>query len=124
MKQLCNPKIGVLQKETKKPVFAPDEKIKMNMKYTNKKIRLDVQPARERAAPALVIDEKMKQVLNARKQILAAAMVKQMKAHGREAAGVEYKDLLKYITDMQFKFVPQALMINQARDYLLDEKYI
>jgi len=60
MKQLCNPKIGVLQKETKKPVFTADEKIKMNMKYSNKKIRLDVQPARERAAPAAVIDDKMK----------------------------------------------------------------
>jgi len=51
-------------------------------------------------------------------------MVKQMKAHGQTAAGVDYKDLLGYIKQMQFKFVPQDLMINQARDYLLDEKYI
>ena len=33
MKQLCNPKIKVLQKEVNKPVFGEDEKIKVNPGY-------------------------------------------------------------------------------------------
>jgi hypothetical protein len=33
IKKLCNPAIGVLTKEVKKPVFNPDDKISINRRY-------------------------------------------------------------------------------------------
>ena len=81
-KKLCNPKIGVLNKDPKKPKFEKTDKLSVNKKYTCKQIRQNVMPAKEQAPPSVVISENQQQVLNGRKQILQAHMVKQMKAHG------------------------------------------
>jgi len=44
--QLCNPKVRVLDKAVKKPTLTdPNEKIKINLKFTSNNIRVNLVPA-------------------------------------------------------------------------------
>ena len=46
MMMLCNPKIMVLKKEIKKPVFAPTEKITINDGFKNNSVQVNLVPTR------------------------------------------------------------------------------
>ena len=46
---LCHPKFKVLNKQKKNPKFDdPNEKISINLKFSNAKIRVDVKPAQSK----------------------------------------------------------------------------
>ena len=44
MLQLCNPKVQLLRKEVKKPIFTDDEKISLNMNFKASSIRVNLVP--------------------------------------------------------------------------------
>ena len=60
MMQLCNPKIMVLKKEIKKPVFKDDEKISLNKAYKSNSIRVNLVPkkATKKQSSELTEEEK------------------------------------------------------------------
>jgi hypothetical protein len=38
--KLCNPKLGIIKKQDKKPVFRPDEKLKISLDFVNPNIKV------------------------------------------------------------------------------------
>ena len=47
MMQFCNPKIQLLKKEIKKPIFKDDEKISINLTYKSNSIRVNLVPKKQ-----------------------------------------------------------------------------
>jgi len=76
MLKLCNPKISVLKKALKKPVFGADEKISLNKAYTNKSIKLDCRPARPKPDIQKVVTSVNQDVLRMRLDVCQAQIVK------------------------------------------------
>jgi len=126
MKQLCNPKIMLLKKEVKKPVFAPGEKITINKEYKNKAIRCNAAPSRQRpeAPKTGEKDPAIENVHRIRLQIVMAHMVKQMKANGQGQNGFAYAKLEENIMNLPFKFRIDKEIIRKAREALISEEYI
>ena len=83
MMQLCNPKIMVLKKEIKKPIFKDDEKITLNMTYKSNSIRVNLVPKKStKKQSSELTDEERKQKARIDKErtfVVQAHIVKVMK---------------------------------------------
>jgi len=84
MMQLCNPSIKLLNKEIKKPIFEPNEKITPNLAFKSQTIRTDVIPKKsfkrktvDRTAEEL---ESEKIIRKERTYVVQAHIVKVMKS--------------------------------------------
>lgn len=116
MKQLCNPKISILKKEVKKPVFAPGEMITINKGYKNKVLRFNAAPPRQRpeAPKNGEKDPAIEALHRMRLEVVKAHFVKQMKANGQSKEGYAYSKLEDKLMSMNFKFRIEKDLIKKA----------
>ena len=84
MMRFCDPKIKVLIKEIKKPVFGPDEKITANDAFASNAIRVNLIPQKVVKKKTTEATEEenaqQKQVAKERQFVVQAHIVKVMKA--------------------------------------------
>lgn len=105
---LCNPKIRVLDKQIKKPTLDdPNEKIKINFKFTSNNIRVNLiptAPARKKTAePGQGDNQLTSEVKTERQVIIQATAVKILKTRKT----VAYMELNREVMDMIKMFKAQ-----------------
>ena len=117
---LCNPKIRVLDKQIKKPTLDdPNEKIKINPKFTSNNIRVNLIPT-QTAKKKTTDDNKGENQLSAevkteRQVIIQATCVKVLKTRKT----VTYMELIPEVMGMIQMFKAQPPMIKEQIEVLI-----
>ena len=126
LKQLCNPKMKIINKENAKvPKFEPDEKLEVNMAFKNSLIKLSFipKPSHKKKDPNVKseinnqVDEEIK---SERAMVLDAMIVRIMKARKKE----RHTELMNEVIKQVALFKPQPQMIKQSIERLIEKEYL
>lgn len=111
MMKLCEPKVQVLSKEIKKPVFEKTEKIKVNPKFAQNNIRLNLIPQKivKKKTTEATAEETaaFKQVAKERQFVVQAHIVKVMKSQKTYSFQLLLTDVIRNIS--MFKADPKVV---------------
>ena len=118
--QLCNPKVRVLDKQIKKPTFDnPDEKIKINLKFTSNNIRVNLMPStsqKKKTGEATAQETGLaNDVKTERQVIIQATSVKILKTRKT----IAYQELITENMGMITMFKAQPAMIKEQIEVLI-----
>lgn len=100
---MCNPKLKLLDKEnSKKPQFQPNEKIKVNLDFSNSSNRVSFVPTQtHKKKTADAKDDKQvddKEIRIERQNIIDAVVVRIMKARKTEKHNQLLEDVMRQIS--------------------------
>ena len=124
MMRFCDPKIKVLIKEIKKPVFGPDEKISANDGFASNAIRVNLIPQKVVKKKTTEATEEenaqQKQVAKERQFVVQAHIVKVMKAQKQYKFQNLVADVMRNIS--MFKADPKV--IKEQIEVLIQGEYM
>ena len=117
---LCNPKVRVLDKQIKKPTLDdPNEKIRINLKFTNNNIRVNLIPTtsqkKKAAEPSQGDNQLTNEVKTERQVIIQATSVKILKTRKT----IAYMELITEVMQMIQMFKAQPPMIKEQIEVLI-----
>ena len=124
MMQFCNPKIQLLKKEIKKPIFKDDEKISINLAYKSNSIRVNLVPKKQtKKQTSELTEEEKKQAQRVEKErtfVVQAHIVKVMKTQKTYRFQQVQTDVMRNIT----MFKAEPAMIKAQIEYLIQNDYM
>ena len=124
MMRMCDPKVRLLNKEVKKPIFGENEKITVNAAFKSNNIRINLMPVRthKKKTIAATAEEtaQQKQIMKERQFVIQAHCVKVMKAQKTYAFQALVSDVIRNIT--MFKADPG--MIKAQIEVLIRDEYM
>ena len=124
MMRMCDPKVRLLNKEIKKPIFNDNEKISVNAAYKSPSIKVNLIPVKKivkKEAKMTEEEEKaQKQVTKERTFVIQAHVVKVMKAQKNYRFLDLQTDVIRNIT--MFRAEPK--MIKEQIEYLIQNEYM
>lgn len=126
LKQLCNPKMRIINKEAlKSPKFTPDEKLEVNKDFKASLIKLNFipKPVLKRKDPnekSEVQNQVEEEIKMERQLVLDAMIVRIMKARKKE----RHTELLTQVLKEVSLFKPQPQMIKQSIERLIEKEYL
>ena len=122
--KMCDPKVKLLLKEIRKPIFNDTEKIKVNPAFKSNSIRVNLIP--QKSHKKKVIGETAeesaanKQITKERTFVIQAHAVKVMKTQKQHRYQNLLTDVIRNIT--MFKAEPK--MIKEQIEYLIQNDYM
>lgn len=124
MMRFCDPKVKLLIKEVNKPIFNPQEKIKVNPKYASNSIRNNLIPqkiVKKKTAEATQEETaQAKQIARERTFVIQAHTVKVMKTQKTYRFQQLITDVIRNIT--MFRCDPK--MVKEQVEVLIRDEYM
>ena len=124
MMRFCDPKMKVLLKEVNKPVFGENEKIKVNPKFANNSIRINLIPQKnvkkKTAEPTAEEAQQAKQIARERQFVIQANIVKIMKAKKQ----YKYMELTTEVIRNINMFKADPKMVKEMIELLIRDEYM
>lgn len=121
---LCNPKVKLLNKEKNKAEFEKDEKISVNLKFTNAQLRLQLLPQlnqkKKTNEPTEEDKENEKGIKQERQAVCDAYIVKVMKTHKT----VMHTELITKVMQQISMFKAEPQMIKMRIESLIERAYM
>ena len=124
MRQLCNPRYGVLGKQVNKPIFKDDEPINVKMEFKSSSVRVLLIPQRVvkrvNAEPTAEEAKEAKKVAKERVFVIQAHIVKVMKTQKKYSIQNLLTDVIRNI----HLFKPEPKMIKEQIEVLIGQDYM
>lgn len=126
LKQLCNPKMRIINKDNVKvPKFTPEEGLEVNKAFKNNLIKLNFIPKathkkKDPTQKSDVQNQVEEEIKSERAMVLDAMIVRIMKARKKE----RHTELMNQVIKEVSLFKPQPQMIKQSIERLIEKEYL